>query len=1592
MPEIKNAFIKGKMNKDLDERLIPNGEYRDALNVDVDFSEGSDVGALKSILGTVQRDSISLSSATCIGSVKDPENSKIYWFITSSAKDLIAEWDYNSNTYDTILVDSSNILNFNANNLITGVNVIDGILFFTDNLNEPRQVDIEYWRGQTSGSTGTSTELSAERITVIKKSPLAAPTLEMSSSARGGNGTSGNTAIFIDAHLGTSDSAGNLGTPRDSGYQFSSSQAGISKFKVAGGTATNPNYQASDVIVLTHKFTESDDTIKTIKVRIKLASNYTQGSGSNVGVFSNAEILTISEKVPLEAVLWTCVLEEEDPLFKEKFPRFAYRYKYNNGQYSCFSPFTNAAFLPDPTVGNGTGVEYDVKAGSNLAMVNSVRSLKLKDLNHNTSKDVEEIDIIYKDSVSTNCYLVDSIKRVSGNFPSPLEFEVKDDQIFKTLPSNQLLRLFDSVPRKAKAQEITANRIIYGNYTENFNLKDSNNNNINPSFSIGIHNRYDPTDSGYTNNRKQRHSIKSKRTYQFGVVYMDEFGRQTPVLTSKTGIVKVGQEGAGFLSRFKASITSQPPAFAKTYKYFIKEISSKTHNFIGDSFYQDKEGFIYVAIPSADINKVEVDDNIILKKKRGNNISDIKEEFKVLDKFTAGPPPFLAKPLKEVYVPDIFVFSKNIEQDRDQHLLKPGSTPVPGRNRITISTMFRYQDNRISNGSVIESDTTDGVSTQAYNLLNPGAKVKFVTGAGETNIYTVANKEIDLPGDNDFELHFTQEFGDDVKILYENFEQDKLFDMTDGTINAGATLVGGDDTLDGSTDSYGGGVKMVIVDTVDESGKEEYQGKFFIKIKNNTNLLAELKGEEDLNNLQVLSTISLDGDQTDDDPRQFHMYGGGKANTDSSVTRNGVSGALSPRLGGFDGSLNHLVSNQNNFGEGQSYLALRGFITNTELDKGYHFAIRTDKTFADSRGNYATLPLITGLEESPSNKNLYNTDNDDVYLRFDRSRAQVAAGQAIDNQLYKITRVYKYLERGVIVNAQLNGNVKVGSYQDFTDGQAVYLIKLDKQLAQNLIFNGDKETPGDPGDADNVMQISVLKFRKEDQLIGIPEPPIFEVLPKDDVDIDIYYETQEVFTIASDGTNNHGNVNLLSYYNCFAFDNGVESMTIRDTFNGATLGKGVRVSTVFEDKPYIEETLKNNLIFSQIYNGKNALNRLNQFIIAEDITKELNPDYGSIQLLHTRYNDIIAYCENKVVKIMTNKDALFNADGNVNVTSNKAVLGQAMPYNSNFGIGTNPESFDEFLFRSYFVDAKSGAVVRHSMDGMEAISDYGMKDYFRDNLNNQTGNIHGSYDVIKSQYNVSLPTTVNTTLSFSESINGWCSRKSYVNEGGVSMHNQYFTFKNGHIHRHHVGPVCTFYGSKTAPFVEFIFNESPANMKNFRTLNYEGDSGWTCASIVTDQQDGAVDSFVNKENKYFNYIRGVGETASTIDLKALNVQGIGVYNTVTGNSGNTITYAFTNNVPQDLQKGDTLFYIHPTGSVVTAVGAVTAVTATSVTASYTSQPPIAGSFVKYFVFYAKNARWNTSGLLGYFATVKMQNTSNGAKEIYSVGSEISISS
>jgi len=72
---------------------------------------------------------------------------------------------------------ASSILNFKDDNLITGVNIIDGMLFFTDNENEPKKIDIEAFKAanHSSGTTNIYGRAFQERdITVIRPAPMSA--------------------------------------------------------------------------------------------------------------------------------------------------------------------------------------------------------------------------------------------------------------------------------------------------------------------------------------------------------------------------------------------------------------------------------------------------------------------------------------------------------------------------------------------------------------------------------------------------------------------------------------------------------------------------------------------------------------------------------------------------------------------------------------------------------------------------------------------------------------------------------------------------------------------------------------------------------------------------------------------------------------------------------------------------------------------------------------------------------------------------------------------------------------------------------------------------------------------------------------------------------------------------------------------------------------------------------------------------------------------------------------------------------------------------------------------------------------------------
>jgi hypothetical protein len=356
----------------------------------------------------------------------------------------------------------------------------------------------------------------------------------------------------------------------------------------------------------------------------------------------------------------------------------------------------------------------------------------------------------------------------------------------------------------------------------------------------------------------------------------------------------------------------------------------------------------------------------------------------------------------------------------------------------------------------------------------------------------------------------------------------------------------------------------------------------------------------------------------------------------------------------------------------------------------------------------------------------------------------------------------------------------------------------------------------------------------------------------------------------------------LNYYNCFAFGNGIESNRIFDDYNQVTIDKGPRVSTIL-DTDYKEERKTNGLIYSGIYNSKSSFNNLNQFIQGEKITKDLNPDYGSIQKLFTRNTNVVVMCEDKTLKVLANKDALFNADGNVNLTSTNNVLGQVIPFVGEYGISNNPESFASYGYRCYFTDRKRGAVLRLSGDGLTNIAEKGMSKFFRDNLDNSLV-VKGSYDSLKDNYNVTLN---SQTVSFTEKVNGWTSFKSFLPEDGVSYSNSYYTFSDGEIYMH--GENATrnnFYGTQYNSTLNLIFNAEPDTVKDFKTVSYEGDSGWSANTITTDKETGSISSFIEKEGKYFNFIKGtkINNDVDLLKTQGLNVQGIGAPSSVNANS------------------------------------------------------------------------------------------------------------
>ena len=135
---------------------------------------------------------------------------------------------------------------------------------------------------------------------------------------------------------------------------------------------------------------------------------------------------------------------------------------------------------------------------------------------------------------------------------------------------------------------------------------------------------------------------------------------------------------------------------------------------------------------------------------------------------------------------------------------------------------------------------------------------------------------------------------------------------------------------------------------------------------------------------------------------------------------------------------------------------------------------------------------------------------------------------------------------------------------------------------------------------------------------------------------------------------------------------------------------GVNAHAV-EEEPELQRR-GNAMIYSGIYNSRTGINQTNVFSVADNITKAVDPAYGSIQKLYAEDTRLLIFQEEKVSSALIDKDAIYTAEGGNLTTLSNVVIGSVVPYVGEYGISTNPESFAVYGYNKYFADRNKNAI------------------------------------------------------------------------------------------------------------------------------------------------------------------------------------------------------------------------------------------------------------------------------------------------------------
>lgn len=1010
---------------------------------------------------------------------------------------------------------------------------------------------------------------------------------------------------------------------------------------------------------------------------------------------------------PLEApTISPITVSGEENYISDKFISFSYRYKYKDGEYSALSQFSEIAFEP-------ANFFVDYTTYTNGSMNNIFNSYSVSF--DTGGKNVVEVDLCFKISDSS---IVNIIERYNKQEEGWADNEIRgivfdSKKIYTALPSSELNRLFDNVPRIAKSQTTMGNRLIYGNYVDGYNID---------------------TDIDY-----YVEGLSEEIGDQEIDVTLEEGDYNINPLTPKAingSIIVIDMEGIDIRSGSLLTIDfklyhndfSGDPSYEDgeifnefnfTWNFNITNdfdnayLLSQSQAFI-DAVYTHQpncsDGFSLTDIFNCSITTIATTppDWVIT----GTGINSIDQGFTIISspsepniikiqipaiKFTGTPE---TGPVLEAYeylsdVGTTAAFSK-LESKKSLH------------SNWDYETAIVYQDDYLRSSTALVSE-----DNMVFFQASTADKRNYIVATinNEAPSWASRYKFVVKPSKSNYETIFTNIFFQDS----DGFVWFKLEGENISKVKTGDDLIVKRDS-NGSLNTL---VKASVLDVKAQSDnfitrpastdKTIYEpaGVYMkIRVSNfevnyDPNSLIELKGLDKTGRSYSYQRWDFSKENPDFNPDNpvdvnnqpripYQIPAGSIVRFNISMSRNARGSSCGSRYYKYNKTV---VANQDyeNF-----YLFCQGEGVNFEdgIISGGDDTVNTND-YNQLLGDYD--PTCVGL----ANLCFYFTPSTDPGVNR-----------------------FQFQQVGV-----------VDPYDEDLVGSIFLIAQTGTPACESapIVNTGKKSYVG-----------GSITIQQSTSLI------VFETEPLE-ADGEIFFEGSDSFPIVNrlhmsgdmpgdaDQTDTTPAVVTLNFFNCFSFGNGVESYKINDSLTGDPFYLGERVTAVAQEE-YKEAHRYATLTYSGIYNAETNINRLNEFNLSLANFKDLERSFGPINKLYARKTDILTLQEDKISYVLAGKNLLSDSTGGGQIASIPEVLGTQIARIEDYGISNNPESFAVLGGEVYFTDTKRNVVLNlrggsSQSDALAVISDYGMKYWFRDEFKNSQDYFKiGGYDPYMDEY------------------------------------------------------------------------------------------------------------------------------------------------------------------------------------------------------------------------------------------------------------------